>query len=149
MRFGITTGLGALSGCIALALGGWDASLHALIALMAVDYLSGLVVAGVFKNSKKSNTGALSSHSAWKGLIKKGMQLLIVYISVRLDMAMGTSFIRTAVIFAILANELISIMENSVLMGVPWPPILRNALDLLQDRSECKNDHNQDTTNTK
>ena len=140
MRWSIVTGIGALGGCIALALGGWDAGLHALVALMAIDYITGLVVAGVFKNSKKSKSGALSSHSAWKGLVRKGVQLLIVYVGVQLDTAIGTSFIRSAVIFAFLASELISIMENAGLMGIPWPPMLRKALDILNEKSDSDDD---------
>ncbi|MCL2361189.1 MAG: phage holin family protein [Defluviitaleaceae bacterium] len=142
MRVYIASGAAAIGGCIALALGGWDSILHALIALMAVDYITGMVVAGVFKKSKKSTNGALSSHSAWKGLIKKGVQLLIVYIGVRLDAAIGTVFMRNSVIFAILARELISIMENVGLMGVSWPPMLRKALDILHEKSA--GEENQD-----
>jgi len=141
MRGIISTGVALVGCCIAVALGGWDVGLHALIAFMTIDYISGFIVAGVFKNSKKSESGALSSHSAWKGLIKKGMQLTIVYVSVRLDAAFGTGFIRTAVIFAFLTNELLSIMENAGLMGIPWPPMLRKALGILREKSE----ENEDT----
>ena len=136
MRGILSTLTGLVSGCVALALGGWDTGLHALIAFMAIDYISGLIVAGVFKKSRKSKSGALNSHSAWKGLIKKGMQLLMVYISVLLDAAVGTEFIRTAVIFALMANELLSIMENAGLMGIPWPPMLRKALDILYEKGD-------------
>jgi len=144
MRAHITSAVVAIWGCFVLALGGWDATLHALIALMAADYLTGVAVAGIFKKSKKSRSGALSSHSAWKGLVKKGVQLLVVYLGVRLDAAIGTGFIRNAVIFGFLATELLSIMENVGLMGVSWPPMLRKVLDILYEKSN--GDENQGTS---
>jgi len=136
VRYQFSAWIGAVAGSIALALGGWDAGLRALIALMTVDYISGLIVAGVFKKSKKSELGALNSAAGFKGIAKKGMCLLIVYVGIQIDAAIGTAFIRSAVVFALMANELISIMENAGLMGIPWPPMLRRALDILQEKGE-------------
>ena len=79
------------------------------------------IVAGVFHKSGKSETGRLESGASWKGLIRKGMILLIVLIACRLDMLLGTTYIRDAVIIAFCANELLSITENAGLMGVPIP----------------------------
>ena len=129
--------LGMICSAIISALGGWDAGLHTLIALMAVDYFSGLLVAGVFKQSKKSITGALSSIAGFRGLIKKGMCLALVYVSHRLDVALDIGFVRNAVVFALIANELISIIENAGLMGIPCPPMLRKALDILRDKEDA------------
>ncbi|MGN6711246.1 phage holin family protein [Anaerocolumna jejuensis] len=81
--------------------------------------ISGIIVAGVFKNSTKSETGALESKAGWKGLFRKGMTLLIVLIAYRLDLAVGTTYIKDAVIIAYIANEVISVTENAGLMGVP------------------------------
>ena len=65
----------ALAGsAVASALGGWDAALQTLVVCMAVDYLSGLVVAGVFKRSDKSGDGALDSRAGFRGLCKKGAE---------------------------------------------------------------------------
>ena len=59
--------VGALGSAIASLYGGWDASLQTLIIFMAVDYVTGLLVAGVFHASPKSRTGALESRAGWKG----------------------------------------------------------------------------------
>ena len=64
--------VGALGAAIASLYGGWDAALQTLILFMAVDYVTGLIVAGVFHASPKSRTGALESRAGWKGLIRKG-----------------------------------------------------------------------------
>lgn len=132
----ILTVIGVAGGFITTLFGGWSAALTTLIIAMSVDYISGLIVAGVFKNSTKSESGALESKAGWKGLFRKGMTLLIVLIAYRLDLAVGTTFIKDAVIIAYIANEVISITENAGLMGVPIPrPILR-AIDILKQKSE-------------
>lgn len=77
--------VGALGAAIASLYGGWDAALQTLILFMAVDYVTGLIVAGVFHASPKSRTGALESRAGWKGLIRKGETLLIVLVACRLD----------------------------------------------------------------
>ena len=103
---------------------------------MAVDYISGILVAGVFKASPKSKSGALSSKVGYKGLCKKGMSLLIVLIAYRLDLLVGTNYIRDAVVIGFCVNELISIVENAGLMGIPLPPILIKTIDVLVNREE-------------
>jgi toxin secretion/phage lysis holin len=103
-----------------------------LVIFMAVDYLTGLVVAGVFQRSTKSDTGALQSKAGWKGLCKKGMTLLIVLIAARLDLVVGSDFIRDATVIAFITNETISIVENAGLMGLPIPAVITNAIDVLK-----------------
>ena len=103
---------------------------------MAVDYVTGLIVAGVFHASPKSRTGALESRAGWKGLIRKGETLLIVLVACRLDAVMATSFVRDAVVIGFICNEAISIVENAGLMGLPIPAALTKAVDILKQRSE-------------
>lgn len=98
MKNAICTTAGAIGGVIASLFGGWDAGLATLVMFMAIDYVSGLVVAGVFHNSKKTASGALESKAGWKGLCRKGMSLLFVLIAYRLDLAIGSNYIRDAVI---------------------------------------------------
>lgn len=128
--------VGALGSAIASLYGGWDASLQTLIIFMAVDYVTGLLVAGVFHASPKSQTGALESRAGWKGLIRKGETLLIVLVACQLDAVMATSFVRDAVVIGFICNETISIIENAGLMGLPIPAALTKAVDILKQRSE-------------
>lgn len=119
---------------ITLLFGGWSAGLTTLIIFMVIDYISGIVVAGVFKNSPKSESGALQSRVGWKGLARKCMTLLFVLIAYRLDLLVGTNYIRDAVIIGFCANELLSIVENAGLMGVPLPSVITKAIDMLSQK---------------
>lgn len=138
MRLKICSLLGVFGSTIASFFCGWSAGLGTLLFFMVVDYLSGLVVAGVFKNSQKTDSGALESRAGWKGLCRKCMTFLYVLIAYRLDLMIGTNYIRDAVIIAFLVNELISITENAGLMGVPLPDVLNKAIDVLQSKSKGK-----------
>jgi len=107
-----------------------------VLIFMAVDYLSGLIVAGVFHKSNKTDTGSLESKTCWKGLCRKCMTLIFVLIAYRLDLVIGTNYIRDAVIIAFIGNELISLVENAGLMGVPLPAVITKAIDILQKKAE-------------
>lgn len=131
----LCTAIGAVLGWIVNMIGGWSEDLTTLLVFMAVDFLLGLLVAGVWKKSNKSDTGALSSWSAWKGLCRKGASLLVILIAYRLDVTLGVNYIRTAVIIAFIVNEGISILENLGIMGVKYPETLKKALDILTDKS--------------
>lgn len=132
--------LGIVGSIIANLLGGWDMALQTLLLFMAVDYITGLIVAGVFKQSKKSETGALDSWAGWKGLFKKGVTLSIVLVAAQLDKVTGTEMIRDAVVIAYIVNEAISILENAGLMGVPIPEIVSRAIEMLKKKEGADND---------
>ena len=128
--------IGAVGALFTSLFGGWDAGLATLIIFMIIDYISGLVVAGVFKASDKSKSGALESRAGWKGLCRKGMTLLFVLIAYRLDLLIGTDYIRDAVIIGFCVNELLSIVENAGLMGIPLPAIIVRAIDVLKNKAD-------------
>lgn len=136
MKNTICTTIGAIGAAVAGYFGGWDNSLRALVIFMVADYITGLVVAGVFKKSTKTKTGRLSSKIGYKGLCKKCMILLFVLIGNQLDMVVGSNYIRDAVCIGFMANELLSITENAQLMGVPLPKIIDNAIELLKNKED-------------
>ena len=111
--------------------------MQVLVALMALDYLTGILVAAVWQRSNKSSTGALDSKAGFKGLCKKGMILLLVWLGVLLDNAFGTTYVRMAVIIFFIGNEGISFLENLGLMGVPFPEFLKKALEALRDQGDA------------
>ena len=141
MKEGICTGIGVVGGFIASLFGGWDAALVTLLIFMGIDYLTGLIVAGVFKNSEKTENGALESRAGWKGLCRKGVTLLVVLVACRLDLVMGSNFIRDAVVIAFIANETISIVENAGLMGIPIPAVITKAVEVLKNKTEGENEN--------
>lgn len=128
--------LAAVGAFVAHALGGWDAAMQVLVALMAADYLTGILVAAVWQRSNKSATGALDSKAGFKGLLKKGMILLLVWLGVLLDNALGAAYIRTAIIIFFIGNEGLSLLENLGLMGVPFPAFLKRALEALREQGD-------------
>ena len=128
--------LAAVGGFLADRLGGWDALLQVLIALMAADYLTGLIVAGIFKKSPHTRSGTLSSAAGYLGLIKKCAALLLIYIGVLLDRAIGEAFVRSALIIFFIGNEGLSLLENVGLMGVKYPQFLAKMLEALRDKGD-------------
>lgn len=137
----VCTAVGAVGGVIARALGGWDNAVVTLIIFMVIDYAMGIIVAAVFKKSEKSENGGLSSRVCWTGLARKVITLLFVVIAYRLDIMIGTDYIRSGVIIGFCASELISICENAGLMGVPLPGVISGAIDILKS-TEDKHDDN-------
>ena len=136
LKLVLCAALGCIGSLVVQAFGGWNSGIVTLLAFMAVDYISGLIVAAVFHASEKTESGGLESRAGWKGLCRKGMTLCIVLIAHRLDIALGTSVVRDAVIIAYICNEAISITENAGLMGVPVPERLAAAIDALQGKGK-------------
>lgn len=137
----ILAAIAAAGTFLAEALGGWDADIITLLIFMGADFLLGIIVAGVFKKSKKTKSGKLNSTASSKGLFKKGAILLVVLIANRLDVMGGDGHaVRSLVVLFFLGNEGLSIVENLGLMGVPFPPLLKDALEALQKKGDGKDD---------
>lgn len=138
----VCTMFGAIGGCFAQLFGGWSEDMVTLIAFMAVDFIMGLVIAGVFHKSNKTESGNLNSKVGWKGLCKKGITLLFVLVAHRLDISLNANYIRTATIIGFIVNEFISIVENAGIMGIPLPQTLVSAIDTLIGK-ENTDEHNR------
>lgn len=132
MKQTFCTLFGLLGSALCWAFGGWDAALMALVICMSVDYISGSIVALVFHNSNKSETGAYNSAYGLKGLCKKGLMLLFVVVAVQADNLLGSEYVRDAVCIGFCTNEILSIVENLGLAGVPMPQAVVKALEQLQ-----------------
>lgn len=134
MKETFCTLLGVLGSALCWAFGGWDAALMALVVCMSVDYISGSIVALVFHNSNKSETGSYNSAYGLKGLCKKCLMLLFVIVAVQADNLLGSSYVRDAVCIGFCSNEILSIVENLGLAGVPMPQAVVKALEQLQNK---------------
>ena len=126
---------GVAAGVIFALIGGWDLALEALAIIMLLDYLTGLVVAGVFHKSPKSEGGALESKAAFKGLVKKALIVVIVVAFHQADKLTGKSFFRNGACWAFFIAELISVVENVGLV-YPLPSFIRRALEWLRKKGE-------------
>lgn len=127
---------GLIGGCVVTAFGGWSEGLTTLLLLMIVDFVTGLVLAGLFQASPKTAHGGLESKAGWKGLARKVGTLLIVMVSYRIDLALGTDYLMNAVVIGFIVNELISLVENMGLMGIPMPKAIKKAIDILTAKAD-------------
>ena len=123
-------------GMLSCLVGGFDTPILSLVICMGADYLTGLLVAGVFHASPKTRGGGLDSRVGWKGLARKFVTLLIVVVANLADNLLELHYIRDAVIAAFCANECISILENAGLMGIRIPAVLQAALEKLGEEGE-------------
>ena len=122
----VFTGIG---GWLGYFLGGWDGLLYALIAFVAIDYVTGVMCA--------ISNHTLSSEVGCKGICRKVLIFLLVGIGSILDAhVIGSgSVLRTAVIFFYISNEGVSILENAARLGLPVPEKIKVVLEQLHDRS--------------
>ena len=128
----ILSGVACVGAAIASLFGGWNGAMTTLVILMVIDYVTGIIVAGVFHNSPKCSGGALSSAVGFKGICRKFVILLIVVVACRVDLLLETNIIRDATCIGFCANELVSITENAGLMGIPLPRKLVEAIEVLR-----------------
>jgi toxin secretion/phage lysis holin len=139
MKEEIRTVAGIVGGFFAMLLGGWDSAMITLVIFMAIDFTTGFIAA-MLGRSKHSWTGRLSSKAGWYGLAKKFCTLLIIVVAVRIDLLIGTTYIRDATCIGFCVNELLSIVENTSLMGVPYPDAIKKAIDVLQKKAGKMNE---------
>ncbi|HAA7160722.1 TPA_asm: hypothetical protein GHH70_08290 [Listeria monocytogenes] len=136
LKIGIL-GFGAIFGYL---FGEVDLLVKVLVCFIVADYISGLLASGYL--------GELSSKMGFKGIAKKIAILILVAIAHQIDLILGThNTTRDAVIFFHLANELISILENFVRMGMKVPEVLKNLILIFDSKSgdeEEKHDKDMD-----
>ena len=120
----------AVGGWLGYFLGGCDGLLYALIAFVAIDYITGVMCAISDKT--------LSSEVGFKGICRKVLIFLLVGIGHIVDAQVigNGGVMRTAVIFFYLSNEGISLIENAAHLGLPIPDKLKAVLEQLHDRAE-------------
>ena len=118
----------AIGGSIVTYLfGGWSALIQILVAFVVIDYVTGVLAAGV--------RGEISSSVGGRGIARKVLIFILVACGHLVDIALGTSeIVRNAVIYFYIANELFSILENAGNIGLPVPDILKNAVKTLQGK---------------
>lgn len=125
---------GTLGGMVATILGGWTLALQLLVMLIIIDYITGLMVGFIEKS--------LSSRTGFRGLFKKLVILMMVCIAAKFDSTLNTTFLRDVVVFFYVSNEGISVLENTAKLGVPYPPLLKEALIQIGKQSARKVEQN-------
>lgn len=129
--------LAAIGGAIASFFTGLPAIIWILLAVMTIDYITG-IICGLMGKSAKTENGGLSSSAAFRGLLKKMLIILVVLLAALLDKAVsvgaGVQFEAVAGFTCLwfIASEGFSILENVARMGVPVPKILLQALEIMK-----------------
>lgn len=143
----ITKALAGLAGAAAGLLGGWSTLLTILAWFMVIDYATGVIVAWRGR-SPKTETGGVSSKESFDGLVRKAFIMLVVLMATLLDQAIGNeaSVFQTAATTYYIANEGISILENTSLMGVKYPAFILKALEAMRASGD-KGTENKANTN--
>ncbi|MBQ8080538.1 MAG: phage holin family protein [Clostridia bacterium] len=135
----LTDCMAALCGAILSFVSGIPPILWVLTAMMSLDLVSGLA-AGALGKSDNTPEGGLSSRAALRGLMKKGLILLVVLLAALLDRAValsaGVQFdaVTGATCLWFIASEGLSVLENAAQIGVPIPKVLRQALEALKEQ---------------
>ena len=124
----------AVGGWLGYFLGGCDGLLYALIAFVAIDYITGVMCAISDKT--------LSSEVGFRGICRKVLIFLLVGIGNIIDVQVlgSPSVLRTAVIFFYLSNEGVSLLENAAHLGLPVPDAIKTVLEQLHNRADGKGD---------
>ena len=135
----ILKALAAVAGAICGLFGEWNTMLTILAVVMAVDYISGWIVAACGR-SPKTEGGGLSSKVGFIGIAKKAFIMLLILLATMLDRVIGngTAVFQSMLTLYYIANEGLSILENAALMGVRFPEKLKKALEALRDQEEKK-----------
>lgn len=133
--------LAAIGGAIASFFVTMPPLVWILIAVMSIDYITGLITGAMGKSNKTEN-GYLESHAALKGLLKKGLIILVVLLAALLDQAVSTGAgiqfeaVMGATCLWFIASEGLSILENVAMMGVPVPKILLKLLEVMRAKGD-------------
>lgn len=129
MKYVFQVIVGGIGSALTYLYGGWSAVIGILIAFVILDYITGVLAAG--------SKGELNSAIGFKGIGRKIGIFVLVAIAHLVDRALGDgTLIRDAAIFFYIANELLSIIENAGVLGVPIPDILLRAVEILKGKAD-------------
>lgn len=123
--------LGVLGAIVGYLYGGINSVFYAVLAMMAIDWLTGILSAWHNKS--------LDSRVGLKGIIKKIGELITIAVAHIIDANViggGTCALMTVCELFFIANEGISIIENLGEFGVPIPEKLKNVLAQLKEDND-------------
>lgn len=125
--------IGITGGVLSFLLGEWTPLLTALCVFVVIDFLSGLLAG--------SKNEGLNSSKGFKGIPRKVLIFLMVAIGHTVDRLLGMDghLFRDIVVYFYLANELISIIENTGRAGLPVPPVMTKIIAILKEKGDKTN----------
>lgn len=117
----------AVFGVFCFFFGPWDAVMSILLAIVIIDYVTGVISAAV--------RGELSSKKGFGGILKKIFIFMIVALAAMVDklLPMTNQAVKTTVCMFYIANESLSVLENAGEIGLKLPKALKAAIEKLKD----------------
>lgn len=143
-----STGVAVFSYIVAALFGAWNSVLSTLLIFMIIDVVCG-TLSGVLHKSCKTEDGRLKSSVFKKGIVKKCGMMLLIVIAHRIDLITGLGIVVDGTAIALIIGEVLSIIENIGLIGVPIPNILKSAISLLSvelEKIEKQEDQSDEQT---
>lgn len=122
--------IGAAVGAVTAWFSGLPMIAQALLVTQGADVLTGVLCALRGKSSKTAS-GKVSSGALTMGMVKKGLEWLVVLICVYVGCALEMQGIGGAAMTYMIATELVSLMENLNAFGLDVP-VLHTLLDAAQ-----------------
>lgn len=142
----VATIFGLVGSFVVSLFGGFDIGMYILFGFMAFDWITGIILAGVFKKSTKTEGGALSSKAGQIGLLRKGLTLGVVIMAHCFDLLIGQgNYFRDGALLAFIVNESVSILENLGAMEIWIPPVLKKAIEILKDKTDAEDKDETDS----
>lgn len=108
----------------------WWTGLPPLLIVQGADILTGLLCA-VTGKSRKTESGKVSSGALLMGVMKKGLEWLVVGVCVSVGNGLGVTSVCGAAMTYMIATELVSLIENLEIFGLNVP-LLGKLLDVAQ-----------------
>lgn len=128
--------VGILGTSFSVFFGEYTYALGTLLILMCVDILTGGIIIPLFyKKSPKTQSGGIQSSAFGKGITRKFYRILLIGVAYRFQTTIGISYLKDGLIVSFIFEEMISILENGTIMGVPMPKILTEALDVVKNKT--------------
>lgn len=128
----ITGALSTIFGFIISLMGGWSIFLETLFILILLDIITGILTC-MYKSSHHTRNGKFSSSEFYRGLLKKGMIIIVIIVANRFDLIFNFEYLTNIVIMFFIINEMMSIIENAGLIGLPLPKKLMDVLEVFSE----------------
>jgi len=129
----ISGGFGALFVYVAT----WSNHISTLVSLMIIDFLFGILTPILVGKSKKCPSGKLSSQMCRRGLVKKCVAFLLIYVAYILSKEVGILALTDAVVMGFIVSETISIVENAAILGIPIPKVFLKLLKVMNEKASA------------
>jgi len=133
----IMLALGGGIGALAAYVTSWSPHIGTLLILMIIDFCFGLLTPMIVGRSKKDPDGKISSKICRRGIVKKCVVFMLIYVSWLLGKEAGFPAIVEAVVMAFIISETISILENASILGVPIPKVILKLLKVINDKASA------------